>query len=214
MKNVTLTGLYVFFSIDYETGQLILTMGKCKNEKNRMDAYKVTNANIVFHYFKKYALNELVKAEAELKNTFKKAGYKKWKTSDEQFIVEDETKTREFLSTFMETLHTRKNIKNINYNVSTLEDNTTDIRDIRPPCTFLAGETAMVVTEAGKGEGYRKIPLKFITTTSGKVKELPKTISVAISSKAWSIIQCMRKQEKYNIKTLLEKLNRKTLNNV
>ena len=214
MTNIILTGLYVFFSIDYETNQLILTMGKCKNQKKRLGAYKVANANIVFNFFKKYALNELVKAEAELKNIFKKAGYKKWKTSNEQFIVEDETKTREFLSTFMETLHTRKNIKDINYNVSTLGNDTTDIRDIRPPCTYLAGETAMVVTKAGKGEGYRKIPMKFITATSGKIKELPKTISVHISTKLWPFVQCMRLQEKYNRKTLKETYNRKTLNNV
>ena len=214
MTNIILTGLYVFFSIDYETNQLILTMGKCKNQKKRLGAYKVANANIVFHYFKKYALNELVKAEAELKKIFKDAGYKKWKTSSEQFIVEDETKTREFLSTFMEILHTRKNVKNINYNVATLGNDTTDIRDIRPPCTYLAGETAMVVTEAGEGEGYRRIRMKFISTTSGKIKELAKIISVPISSKVWPLVQCMRLQEKYNRKTLKETYNRKTLNNV
>ena len=211
MTNIILTGVYVFFSIDYETGQLILTMGKCQDEKKRRNDYKVTNANIVFHYFKKYALNELVNAETKLKNIFKKAGYKKWKTSSEQFIVEDETKTREFLSTFMEILHTRKNVKNINYNVATLGNDTTDIRDVRPPCTYLAGETAMVVTEAGEGEVYRRIRMKFISTPSGKIKELEKIISVPISSRAWPLVQCMRLQEKYNRKTLIEKYNRKSL---
>ena len=85
---------------------------------------------------------------------------------DETFILGDNLTLDESVDVLksiltpdiLETIRTtrRTNHKNIDYTVNTLFGQQ-DIRDLRPKSDFLIGEDAMIQTEAGVGEDYRKV---------------------------------------------------------
>tara|TARA_Y100000004_G_C8780642_1_gene354820 strand:- start:43 stop:672 length:630 start_codon:yes stop_codon:yes gene_type:complete len=85
---------------------------------------------------------------------------------DETFILGDNLTLDESIDVLksiltpdiLETIRTtrRTNHKNIDYTVNTLYGEQ-DIRDLRPKSDFLIGEDAMIQTEAGVGEDYRKV---------------------------------------------------------
>mgnify|MGYP000102941403 CR=1 FL=1 len=63
------SGIYAFFTIDFDTGKLILTVGRCEDKEKRLAIYRITNAGINFHYFKKVPINQLIKVAPKLKST-------------------------------------------------------------------------------------------------------------------------------------------------
>ena len=85
---------------------------------------------------------------------------------DETFILGDNLTLDESVDVLksiltpdiLETIRTtrRTNHKNIDYTINTLFGQQ-DIRDLRPKSDFLIGEDAMIQTEAGVGETYRKV---------------------------------------------------------
>lgn len=75
-------------------------------------------------------------------------------TLDESIELIESILTPEILETMREIK--RPKIKKINYDVGTIYG-TEDIRDLRPKSDFLVGEDAMISTEAGVGEEYRKV---------------------------------------------------------
>ena len=85
---------------------------------------------------------------------------------DETFILGDNLTLDESVDVLksiltpdiLETIRTtrRTNHKNIDYTINTLFGQQ-DIRDLRPKSDFLIGEDAMIQTEAGVGEDYRKV---------------------------------------------------------
>ena len=185
------SGIYAFFTIDFDTGKLILTVGKCEDKEKRLAVYRVTNAGINFHYFKKVPINQLRKEEKSLIKYFKKCGYKLFKNAQEQFLVDNESITRELLSEHM-SLSINKDYKNIDYNVSTLDGEVFDIRNIRPMSDFIPGETAMTVTAAGLGEEYRKVTTRYIPNGKG-ITKLNKPEKKYIDERSWNVWQAATK---------------------
>tara|TARA_A100001011_G_C13919321_1_gene678438 strand:- start:59 stop:658 length:600 start_codon:yes stop_codon:yes gene_type:complete len=185
------SGIYAFFFNDFDTGKLILTVGKCEDKEKRLASYRVTNAGINFHYFKKVPINQLRKEEKSLIKYFKKCGYKLFKNSQEQFLVDNESITRELLSERM-SLSINKDYKNIDYNVSTLDGENFDIRNTRPSCDFIPGEDAMTVTAAGLGEKYRKVMTRYVPNGKEIIK-LDNPEKKVISEKGWDVWQAATK---------------------
>jgi hypothetical protein len=181
-------GIYAFFHIDFDTGKLLLTVGKTIDDEDRVGRYKVTNANISFHYFKKVPSNQLKKAETKLIDILKVAGYKLWKNSREQFIVDDEKITRQFLSEQMECLDTVRNSK-IDFNYATLDGEVKDLRNDRPKSDFIPGELAMTISKAGLKERYRKVKTRYVHNGT-KLIQFDTLKSKLIDKKAWMIWQC------------------------
>ena len=180
------------------TGCLILTVGKCENRKRRLAEYRVGNAGIVFHFFKEVPINQLRKEEKKLIKLLQKKGYKLFKTSQEQFIVEDRTKTEKLLSEYQDKI-INKPFKKIDYNVATLDGENLDIRNLRPPSAFMPGETAMCLRKAGLGEEYRKVMTRFIPNGKG-ITELSKPAPKLIDEKSWDVWQAAVKNTEYKYK--------------
>ena len=193
-----MSGIYAFFNLCINTGNLILTVGKCENRERRLKEYKVYNAGTIFHFFKEVPINQLRKEEKKLIKLLKKNGYKLFKTSQEQFIVEDETKTEKLLSEYKDKM-INKPFKNIDYNVATLDGENLDIRDFRPKSDFMPGEIAMTIRKAGLGEEYRKVVTRFIP--NGKsITELSKPEKKFIDEKSWDVWQAAVKNTEYKYK--------------
>ena len=193
-----MSGIYAFFNLCINTGSLILTVGKCENRKRRLGEYKVYNAGTIFHYFKEVPKNQLLKEEKKLIKLLKKNGYKLFKTSQEQFVIEDKIKTEELLSTYM-SLSINKPFKGIDYNVATLDGDVEDIRNLRPKSDFIPGEIAMTLRKAGLGEEYRKVFTRFIPNGKG-ITELTKPEKKSIDEKAWRVWQAATKNAEYKYK--------------
>ncbi len=193
-----MSGIYAFFSFCINTGCLILTVGKCENRKRRLAEYRVGNAGIVFHFFKEVPINQLRKEEKKLIKLLQKKGYKLFKTSQEQFIVEDRTKTEKLLSEYKDKM-INKPFKSIDYNVATLDGENLDIRNLRPPSAFMPGETAMCLRKAGLGEEYRKVMTRFIPNGKG-ITELSKPEPKLIDEKSWDVWQAAVKNTEYKYK--------------
>ena len=162
-----MSGVYAFFSFCINTGYLILTVGNCQNRKRRLAEYRIGNAGIIFNFFKEVPINRLRKEEKKLIKLLQKNGYKLFKTSQEQFIVEDRIKTEKLLSEYKDKM-INKPFKNIDYNVATLDGEVLDIRNLRPKSDFMPGEIAMTIRKAGLGEEYRKVFTRFIPNGKGK----------------------------------------------
>ena len=111
---------------------------------------------------------------------------------DETFILGDNLTLDESIDVLksiltpdiLETMRTtrRTNTKNINYTVNTLYGEQ-DIRDLRPKSDFLIGEDAMIKTEAGGGETYRKV----WTYMNKSMKKLTVPEHWYIDPKSWAI---------------------------
>jgi len=185
------SGIYAFFLIDINTGWLIITIGKCEDKEKRLKDYRVGNAGTIFHYFKEVPKNQLTREENKLKNFLKKNGLKLFEKAHEQFIVEDEIKTRELLNEYLGK-EINKPFKNIDYNVATLDGETLDIRNLRPMSDFIPGELAMTTTKAGLGEKYRKVTTRFVPNGKG-ITELTKPEPKYIDEKAWDVWQAATK---------------------
>jgi len=192
------SGIYAFFGFCINNGCFILTVGRCENKEKRLAGYRVTNAGIIFNFFKEVPLNQLRKEEKKLIKYFKKCGYKLFKNSLEQFIVKDKTKTEELLTEYM-GLPVNKPFKNIDYNVATLDGENLDIRNLRPKSDFIPGEIAMTITEAGLGEEYRKVMTRFIPNGKG-ITELSKPEKKYIDEKSWDVWQTATKNALYEYK--------------
>ena len=193
-----MSGIYAFFSFCINTGYLILTVGKCEDRKRRLAEYKVYNAGTIFHFFKEVPINQLRKQEKRLIKLLKKNGYKLFKTSQEQFIVEDKTKIEKLLYEYKDKM-INKPFKNIDYNVSTLDGENLDIRNLRPKSDFMPGEIAMTIRKAGLGEEYRKVVTRFIP--NGKsITELSKPEKKFIDEKSWDVWQAATKNALYESK--------------
>ena len=192
------SGIYGFFQWDYDSGKLILNVGKCENKEERTGDYRGTNAQINFHYFKEVPVNQLSKAEGNIKTTLRKLGYKQWGNSTEQFIVDDEVVTRQFLSEHM-SLSINKNYKDIDYEYNTLDGETKDIRDNRKNCSFIPRLLAMITTKAGLNEKLRYVKTWFLPD-GHKINELENIKSAAISKEGWDVWQCGYKTAKHEQK--------------
>ena len=192
------SGIYGFFQWDYDSDKLILNVGKCENKEERTAVYRGTNAQINFHYFKEVPVNQLSKAEGNIKTTLRKLGYKQWGNSTEQFIVDDESVTRQFLSEHM-SLSVIKNYKNIDYEFGTLDEHTIggpkvlkDIRDDILNCAFIPRLLAMLTTAVGLDQSIRYVKTWFIPKGS-KIIKTHNITSVPISKDAWDVWQCAYK---------------------
>jgi len=190
------SGIYGFFQWDYDSGgKLILNVGKCENKKERTKDYRGTNAKINFHYFKEVHINQISKAEEIIKTKLKNLGYKQWGNSTEQFIVDDESVTRQFLSEHM-SLSVIKNYKNIDYEFGTLDEHTIggpkvtkDIRDDILNCAFIPRLLAMLITAVGLDQNIRYVKTWFIPK-GNKIIKTDNITSVPISKDAWDVWQC------------------------
>ena len=143
-------------------------------------------------------INQLRKEEKKLIKLLQKKGYKLFKTSQEQFIVEDRTKTEKLLSEYKDKM-INKPFKSIDYNVATLDGENLDIRNLRPPSAFMPGETAMCLRKAGLGEEYRKVMTRFIPNGKG-ITELSKPEPKLIDEKSWDVWQAAVKNTEYKYK--------------
>ena len=181
-------GIYGFFQIDFDSGTKIINVGKCEDKEKRTDDYRGTNAKINFHYFKEVPLNQLKKAEDNIKDELRKLGYKQWGNSREQFIVDDEVVTRQILSEYM-SLSINNNYKHIDYEYNTLYGETKDIRDNRKNCAFIPRLLAMITTKVGLNEKLRYVKTLFLPNGSG-INKLDDIKSVPISKDGWDVWQC------------------------
>ncbi len=193
-----MSGVYAFFSFCINTGYLILTVGNCQNRKRRLAEYRIGNAGIIFNFFKEVPINRLRKEEKKLIKLLQKNGYKLFKTSQEQFIVEDRIKTEKLLSEYKDKM-INKPFKNIDYNVATLDGEVLDIRNLRPKSDFMPGEIAMTIRKAGLGEEYRKVFTRFIPNGKG-ITELSKPEKKYIDEKSWDVWQAATKNALYEYK--------------
>jgi len=69
-----------------------------------------------------------------------------------------------------------------------------DVRDNRPPCYFLEGESAMITTEAGTNEKYRTVTVY----KDRHANWLPNPKRVHISDKVWNILKSQNKPKEEN----------------
>ena len=143
-------------------------------------------------------INRLRKEEKKLIKLLQKNGYKLFKTSQEQFIVEDRIKTEKLLSEYKDKM-INKPFKNIDYNVATLDGEVLDIRNLRPKSDFMPGEIAMTIRKAGLGEEYRKVFTRFIPNGKG-ITELSKPEKKYIDEKSWDVWQAATKNALYEYK--------------
>ena len=190
------SGIYGFFQRDYDSnGTLILNVGKCENKKERTKTYRGTNAQINFHYFKEVPVNQISIAEEIIKTKLKNLGYKQWGNSTEQFIVDDESVTRQLLSEHM-SLSVIKNCKNIDYEFGTLDEHTIggpkvikDIRDDILNCAFIPRLLAMLTTAVGLDQSIRYVKTWFVPK-GNKIIKTHNITSVPISKEGWDVWQC------------------------
>ena len=85
-----------------------------------------------------------------------------------------------------EKIFTRIGKSSVNYkvkttNVVTGHTSEIDFRDKRPPCHFIPGETAQVITEVGEDEKYRPMYFSCDMNSSGKITDLDEIKQVHVS---------------------------------
>ena len=185
-------GPYAFYTVYHATGVTILVTGKTNDMKRRMKDYRTTNSNIEFKYFKEVPANELLNEEQKLQAYCKSKGLKCWGNSIEQFEVENQELTDQFMNEYFGKPFEYNKHKNANYKIATLFGEE-DIRDHRENCWWNSRDKAMPVTKTGANEKVRKVKTNYKLNKRFRTIERIKEISVPTGQNAWNIIQVERK---------------------
>tara|TARA_A100001015_G_scaffold303746_1_gene393913 strand:- start:1335 stop:1994 length:660 start_codon:yes stop_codon:yes gene_type:complete len=204
---------YAFYTVDHATGATILVTGKTKDMTRRMADYGTTNSNIKFQYIKEVPANELLNEEQKLQEYCKSKGLKYWGNSIEQFEVDNQELTDQYMLEYFGKEYEYNKHKNANYKISTLFGEE-DIRDHRPNCWWNSRDKAMPITATGVNERVRKVKTLFkLNKTSRTIEQIPE-VSVPTGQNAWNIIQVERKNQNLRVWDMLQKYHGRIPNDI